>query len=181
MQFLKSLFAPKQLDRDAHELYGELITQSRSQQFFAAPFGAPDNMEGRFEVIVFHLVLLDHFLSSIDGSASLRRSVQELLIRDMDRSLRELGIGDMSIGKQMKKVGAGMLGRLNSYEAAIAKGDEQETRQAVASVVERNFELADQTGAAKFAEYFWKQLCAIGAINRGAWSVQDGIFTEFAE
>lgn len=180
MQFLKSFFGPKQLDRDAHELYGQLIKQSRSPAFFMPPFNAPDDMEGRFEVIVMHLALLDHFLSGIEGTAPLRRGIQELLIRDMDRSLRELGIGDMSIGKQMKKVGAGMLGRLNSYEAAIANGTERETSDLVASVIERNMDFTSQSGGVEFANYFWKQLCSVNAINKQAWSIEDSVFDDHA-
>ncbi len=178
MQFLKSLFGPKQLDRDAHQLYGSLIAQSRRPSFFLPPFNAPDDMEGRFEVIVMHMALLDHFLSGIEGSAPLRRSIQELLIRDMDRSLRELGIGDMSIGKQMKKVGAGMLGRLNSYETAIARGNKKETCDLVVSLVERNMELTGQNSGVEFANYFWKQLCSVNAINKQAWSLEDSVFDD---
>lgn len=180
MQFLKSLFGPKQADRDAHALYVQLIDQARKPVFFASPFYAPDSMEGRFEVILLHLALLDHFLGRFAGSEALRRDVQELLIRDMDRSLRELGIGDMSIGKQMKKVGAGMLGRLNSYEAAIATLDETKTIELVAAIIDRNVEFAGESGSANFAQYFWKQLCAVNAIDTQAWSVTDCIYADLA-
>lgn len=180
MQFLKSLFGPTQADHDAHTLYVQLIDQARKPAFFRSPFNAPDNMEGRFEVILLHLALLDHFLNGLAGSETLRRDVQELLIRDMDRSLRELGIGDMSIGKQMKKVGAGMLGRLNSYEAAIAADDETKTTELVAAIIDRNIDFAGENGSSHFARYFWTQLCALNAMDTQAWSLTDCIYAEIS-
>lgn len=178
MQFLKSLFASNRTDRDAHTLYVHLIEQCRKPVFYMPPYSAPDSMEGRFEVIVLHLAILDYFLSGIAGTEALRRSVQELLIKDMDRSLRELGIGDMSIGKQMKKVGAGMLGRLNSYETAILTEDDKKTKELVASIVDRNMEFGPENGSEAFAAYFCKLLRSVGDINKEEWSVNCGIFAE---
>ena len=176
MRFLKSLFGPSKLDQDAHTLYGLVINQSRQPRFYQPPFSAPDSMEGRFEVIVLHLAICEFFLTGSEQTMPLRRAVQELLVKDMDRSLRELGIGDMSIGKQMKKVGAGLIGRLQSYESAVDLEDEESTKNAVGGIIERNIEGSNAKSANEFANYFWQQLHTVNAIDRSNWTVDKSIF-----
>lgn len=164
------------MDRDSHALYGHVITQARRPQFYQEPCSVPDSMEGRFEVIMLHLALCEHFLAGVEDAMPLRRAVQELLVKDMDRSLRELGIGDMSIGKQMKKVGAGLIGRLKSYESAIDLKDKDSTKKAVGAIIERNIEGSDDQSAQELAGYFWQQLNSIDAIDRRGWTVDTNIF-----
>ena len=45
------------------------------------------------------------------------------MLADFDRNLREMGIGDLSIGKRMKKIGAALYGRAQAYDQAMAEGD----------------------------------------------------------
>lgn len=172
----KSFFKPKRLDHDANIVYRQIVEEARSPQFYEAPIGVPDSMEGRFELILAHLYIADDFLSKIGGQNKLRRAIQELLIQDMDRSLRELGIGDMSIGKQMKKVGAGMLGRLNSYAAACAGSDDAERLSHIQGILDRNIEFGSDVGSGILAEYLLAQVRATNAIDAQAWMVGDAVF-----
>lgn len=113
-------FTAKKQKLRAHQLYQRLVEQARNPVFYAEPVIVPDTMEGRFELILLHLFLIENCLSEQDGQERLRRILQETLISDMDRTLRELGVGDMSLGKEMKKVGAALLGRLQAYRDAVA-------------------------------------------------------------
>jgi len=76
-------------------------------------------------MILLHLYLVDARLQSDDdatgttGLLGLRRHLQEAMVSDMDRSFREMGVGDMSVGKEMKKVGSAWLGRQDAYGKAF--------------------------------------------------------------
>src|SRR5260370_17484021 len=45
------------------------------------------------------------------------------MFADFDRSLREMGVGDLSVGKHMKRMARAFYGRILSYEAGLAGGD----------------------------------------------------------
>ncbi len=156
---------------DALYLYNYLVTHSRSSQFYLPPLNVEDSIEGRFELILIHVFIVDIWLSSIEKHVFLRQAIQETLVRDMDRSLREMGIGDMSVGKQMKKVGAAMLGRLQSYKAALVNAETQnDSKTGFAEIISRNVNgLADVQAAIPLADYMICEIEALGGaetVNR---------------
>lgn len=112
----------KRRDRNrAYELYSQLVRQARNPVFYTQHKVA-DTIEGRFDLILLHLFLVDKYLSTMGKEfVQLRRYIQEAMVSDMDRSFREMGVGDMSVGKEMKKVGAAWLGRKKAYEAGFAE------------------------------------------------------------
>ncbi len=78
-------------------LYGMIVAQARSPQFYR-DYGVPDTVNGRFEMIALHTVLLLRRLA--DGSPELRQVGQEVFDRfcdDMDASMREMGVGDLTV------------------------------------------------------------------------------------
>src|SRR3954447_23871272 len=87
-------------------LYGMIVAQARSPRFYR-DYGVPDTVNGRFEMIALHTVLLLRRLA--DGSPDLRQVGQEVFDRfcdDMDASMREMGVGDLAVPKKMRRVGA---------------------------------------------------------------------------
>lgn len=113
------LFPGYRQKEQGYKLYGKLVGQARNPVFYTE-FGVPDDMDGRFDMILLHMFVLDHRLAGeAVGTKKIRRFVQEALFSDMDRSLREMGVGDMSIGKEVKKMGAAWFGRVKAYTAAI--------------------------------------------------------------
>jgi cytochrome b pre-mRNA-processing protein 3 len=115
-------------------LYGAIVAQARHPGFYLG-YGVPDTAEGRFEMIVLHLALLCRRLGGADAAArSLRQGVFDMFCSDMDRNLREMGVGDLSVPKKMKKIGEAFYGRLEAYEHALAaEGDD-----ALVAAVARN-------------------------------------------
>jgi cytochrome b pre-mRNA-processing protein 3 len=49
--------------------------------------------------------------------------VLEAFVADMDDSLRELGTGDVVVGKKVRRAAAGFYERSRNYRAALAEGD----------------------------------------------------------
>jgi cytochrome b pre-mRNA-processing protein 3 len=114
-------FTARAEKKNAYLVYRALVSQARSSRFYA-DMGVPDTIEGRFDMILLHLFLVDQRLE-VEGPVfvRLRRYIQETMISDMDRAFRELGVGDMSVGKEMKKVGAAWLGRRAAYSMVLAE------------------------------------------------------------
>src|SRR5215470_15175124 len=87
----------------ARSLYGSIVTQARSPVFYAR-WGVPDTVEGRFEMISLHLALTLRRLAE-EGEAGhrLARELTEVFAVDVDDTLREMTIGDMTVPRQVKR------------------------------------------------------------------------------
>ena len=125
---IKNKFLKKQTDRDiVFAIYNDLVRQARNPDLYKN-FDIPDTLDGRFEVIVLHLaVFLVGTKEALNGAGKgeLGRDLNLVFLKDMDRSLREVGVGDLSVGKQVKKMASAHHGRLKSYEAALVGKDSQ--------------------------------------------------------
>lgn len=148
---LERLFSGFRDKKAAFELYGKLVGQARMPQFYTA-FEVADTLDGRFDMILIHMFLVQNRLKG-DGEATakLRRQLQEAMIADMDRSLREMGIGDMGIGREVKKMGVAWFGRLKAYAAALEADD---AKAELTLAVARNLYKVDEAPkAGMMAEY----------------------------
>ena len=106
----------------ASALYLTTVQQSRLPRFYLE-LNVPDTVDGRFDMIVLHVTLL---IRRLRGEGKLAVAVSQelldLLIADMDRNFREMGIGDMSIGKHVKKVAKAFYGRAEILESGLETG-----------------------------------------------------------
>ena len=170
--------ARQKVSADSFYLYEHLIMHARSTRFYLPPFNVKDSVEGRFELILVHLFIIDFWLSRSEKHILLRRALQELLITDIDRSLREMGVGDMSVGKQMKNVGAALLGRLQSYKMAFEsdnKGERAQTR--VAEIMSRNIAGLENSAASnELASYMVWQIEKLAKQNPENWASEVPVF-----
>jgi len=119
--------------RRAHEAYAALVAQARNPVLYTQ-CGIPDTLDGRFDAIILHLFLFQRGQHDI----RLVRRVNEAFVADMDRSLREMGVGDTGIGRRMKKMGQALMGRLQAYQEAW--GNETAFREALTRNVYRGAE-----------------------------------------
>ena len=126
-------------------MYRAAVGQARAPAFYG-DFGVPDSIDGRFDLLVLHVFLIIRRLAGHDRA---RQRLFDLMFADMDRSLREMGVGDMSIGKKIKPMLAGFYGRATAYEKALAQKD-----AALATALARNLYGKDQApGAEAIADY----------------------------
>jgi cytochrome b pre-mRNA-processing protein 3 len=121
---LNRLFQRKRPEAQALEVYGAIVAQARRPEFYT-DLDVPDTIDGRFEMIALHAFLVMHRLKSQGPAAeAVSQELFDTLIADMDRSLREIGIGDLSVPKHIKKMAKGLYGRIVSYEKGLkASGD----------------------------------------------------------
>src|SRR5208283_3621948 len=103
------LFRPSSPDCSIRDLYGAIVAQARSPAFYSS-YGVPDTVEGRFDLIVLHLVLVlaqtGHAAAALVPGGDLARSLGQKLFdefcRDLDDNLREMGVGDLTVPKRMR-------------------------------------------------------------------------------
>ncbi len=123
--FWKSWFKGSSADDSAFLLYRNLVDQARSPQFYLN-VGVPDTMDGRFDMIVLHMVVVIERLSVIGVPAKeLNQKLFDVMFDDMDQALRELGVGDLSVGKKVKTMARAFYGRLGAYDDAFKNGSDE--------------------------------------------------------
>lgn len=117
---LKWLHTRRQKNNVAADIYKGLVAHARQPAFYLS-YGVPDTMLGRFEMICLHSFLLFRRLGKTDRAGRiLSQLIHDLMFADFDRTLREQGVGDMGIGKRVKKLAKNLYGRIAAYEAGLA-------------------------------------------------------------
>jgi cytochrome b pre-mRNA-processing protein 3 len=118
--FFQALFKPKPAKLAGEALYASAVAQARRPEFYTG-MGAPDTLEGRFELYTLHVVLLILRLKGQGNNPSAAaQALFDAYLQSLDIALREMGVGDLSVGKKMKKLGRAFYGRVRSYDAAQA-------------------------------------------------------------
>jgi cytochrome b pre-mRNA-processing protein 3 len=130
----------------------ESIVAAARQPLFFRDWNVPDTALGRFESLSLHMILFLHRTKNASAAAQgLAQEVVEEFFKDVDHSLRELGIGDAGVPKRMKKLAKMFYGRAASYDSAINNSD----REALAQALQRNMlpDVTEWRHGAEFAGY----------------------------
>jgi cytochrome b pre-mRNA-processing protein 3 len=118
-------------------LYAGLTAQARQPEFFTK-LGVADSIDGRFDMVALHAFLLVHRLrDAADPGSALAQAVFDAMFSDMDLNLRELGVGDLSVGKRVRAMWEAFHGRANAYAAAMQAADHTALETALARNVWR--------------------------------------------
>jgi cytochrome b pre-mRNA-processing protein 3 len=136
---LLGLFRQRPHERAGFRLYGAAVAAARAPAYYApigdGGFGVPDTLDGRFDLVGLHAFLLIHKLRVLPAPGpALAQAVFDAMFADMDLNLREMGVGDLSVGKRVRAMWEAFHGRALAYEAPLAAGD----REALAAALARN-------------------------------------------
>ena len=113
-------------------LNAAVIGATQAPAFYEAG-GVPDTFNGRFELLVLHAALaLRRLRAAPDPAPAMAQALVDLLFRNLDPALRELGVGDMAVPKRMKALAEAFLGRAVAYERALAAENDAPLRDALA-------------------------------------------------
>lgn len=115
-------FRPSPLQVTAERIYDAVVTQARRPEFYLRG-GVPDTLDGRFEMLALHAFLVLRRLRADAAARELTQAVSETLFADMDRNLREIGVGDLGVGRKVKAMAEALYGRIGAYEHGLAAGD----------------------------------------------------------
>ena len=100
-------------------LSGEIVAAARDPVLFTE-YGIDDSLEGRFEAVTLHAVLVLRRLNRIDPPApEIARDLTDAIFRSFEIALREMGVGDISVPKRMKTIAGAFLGRAAAYDMAL--------------------------------------------------------------
>ena len=127
LQKVAAIFKPGGLNgraqSPAEQLYYDVLAASRQAPLFA-DYGVEDSIDGRFDALCLLQSLMMRRLSGQDGEVKeLAQGLFDAMFNDMDLTLREMGVGDMGVGKRVKLMSEAYMGRLKSYDDAISAGD----------------------------------------------------------
>lgn len=115
-------------------IYEAIVAQARHPALYR-DHGVPDTVDGRFEMVVLHMVSLFQRLGRDDnGAQPVVQEVFDTFLADMDRSLREMGVSDLGVPKRMKAMGKSFYGRLAVYGKALGQHD----RAGMVEALQRN-------------------------------------------
>lgn len=130
------LLAKSSARKAAERLYAAAAAQARAPALYA-DMGAPDTVEGRFELLTLHVILLiDRLKDGPPEAAAVRQILFDVYVSNLDGALREMGVGDLTVGKRMRKLGGAFYGRARACEAAFsALPDARPLEEALARTV----------------------------------------------
>ena len=118
----KRLFSQRPAYAAGQRLYAAAAAQARDPAFYRDG-GAPDVIEGRFELYLIHVALVVNRLRGEGQRATeTNQVVFDAFLKGLDDALREMGVGDLSVGKKMRRLGEAFYGRAKGYAAALEPG-----------------------------------------------------------
>jgi cytochrome b pre-mRNA-processing protein 3 len=129
--------------RKAEQLYGGVVAGARQTAFYGA-LSVRDTPEGRFEMVSLMLFLvIDRLEKAGEKAKPAQQLAVEAFVEDMDDCMREMGIGDLSVPKRVRKAAGAFYERAQVYRAALAAPGEEALERALATYVYGGAPIAD--------------------------------------
>ena len=148
---LKNLFKPRPGGRIGDELYALAVAQARNPAFYTR-LGVADRIDARFELYTLHVLLMVLRLrdeNTVRGQET-AQALFDVYVSALDHALREEGVGDISVGKKMRKLGEALYGRMTAYEQPLRGADASALSDALARNV---YGAAEEQHAPALARY----------------------------
>lgn len=111
--------------RPAHETAFEILAAQARQPVFYTLGRVPDTTEGRFELLMLHLFLVLDAVRQHPASGDFTQALFDTAFDQLDWNLREIGVGDMTVGKKIKRMAEIFYGRVTQYQGALAAGQSE--------------------------------------------------------
>jgi cytochrome b pre-mRNA-processing protein 3 len=106
----------------ARSLYGSIVARAREPLLYLK-LRVPDTVQGRFEMIALHLVLvLRRLQEEGEAGGALAQALTEAFVVDLDDSMREMTFGDLAVPREVKRAAAALFDRHQAYLAALDAG-----------------------------------------------------------
>ncbi|MBH5321814.1 ubiquinol-cytochrome C chaperone family protein [Aurantiacibacter sediminis] len=122
---------------ELRDLWHATVGTSREPEWYA-DCGVKDSVEGRFDMIALVMSLVMLRMENSEELAPKTALLTELFVEDMDRQLRDSGVGDLSVGKNMGKLMSAIGGRMGSLRENMTESDAK-----LAEILQRNMTLND--------------------------------------
>ena len=172
-RFINVLSTPqrKQESLPAERIYQSVLAASRQPDLYIE-FEIPDNLDSRFDMLCLHISLVMLRLRQLPEEIQkpLNQDLFDRFFADMDFTLREMGVGDLGVGKRVRKMSEAFMGRLTAYDEALAESD----ADALCLAVARNLRRVETSCAAdkRMAAYMIDKHQQLARLSDA--SLQDG-------
>ena len=113
-KFFRSQPDPREARRP---LWDAVVATARAPHWYAQGT-VPDTLDGRFDMISLVMALVLHRIDEDPSQGLAGVQLTELFVNDMDGQMRQIGFGDMVVGKQVGRMMSALGGRLGAYRAA---------------------------------------------------------------
>lgn len=144
---MDKFFRQDPVRQEAARLLAAVNAAARQEDLYG-PDRTPDTFDGRFQLLSLYAALAMRRLRAAPEAAKLGQEFSDALFQSFDDGLREAGVGDLAVPKQMKKIARAFYGRLTAYDAALTAQD----APALAGVLSRNiWDVEDAPFAATLA------------------------------
>ena len=136
----QGLFTPSRTRVAGEALYASAARQARQPAFYAS-LGVADSAEKRFELLTLHVTLIVLRLRGQgEAAGETSQHLFDTFVQALDDALREMGVGDLSVGKKMRKLGEAFYGRVRNYDEAFTALPD---REPLAAIIRRTVLMAD--------------------------------------
>jgi cytochrome b pre-mRNA-processing protein 3 len=161
MNLLSRLFHREPDPKEAlRPLWHQLVKVARTRELYAE-CGVADTLDGRFDMLSTVLAVAMLRMERDEATLPASARLTELFVDDMDGQLREAGIGDPTVGKQLGQLVSALGGRCGALREALAQADDA----ALVAALERNMTFREGSSATCVAQKlrrFAAQLDAMG-------------------
>lgn len=114
------LFGKKNNNQAIVDRQYETLTSAARMPELYERLNVPDTVMGRFEMLSAVMILFFRRTRTSETSGQeIAQEIVDAFFQDIDYSIRELGIGDNSVPKRMKKLAGMFYGRLEAYSKAM--------------------------------------------------------------
>ncbi len=131
------MFLSKFLDRlrrepPEREAYRQIVVQARQPAFYEH-LQVPDTVTGRFDMITLHAFLVLERLrgEKDEQTARFAQGLFDEMFLDMDHNLREMGVGDVAVGKKVRRMAEVFYGHVGAYKAALEEPEDAALQEAL--------------------------------------------------
>jgi cytochrome b pre-mRNA-processing protein 3 len=124
MMLFRNMRYRREVRNRARRLYAEIARAAREPGFYQG-LGVADTLDGRFDLVVLHTHLVLRRLKGAGAQGrALGQALFDTMFGDMDESLRELGVGDLSVGRKIRALTDAFYGRALAYEEALQTAED---------------------------------------------------------
>ena len=149
---LSKLFGRGSRDEAARKLFESVVKQSRNPVFYT-DLQVSDTVDGRFDMVTLHAYLILRRLKAEgDPSAALGQQFFDVMFDNFDENLRELGVGDIGIGRRIKKMASAFFGRVKAYDEALESMENDNLKTALHRNLYKDVD-AEDLAVSKMAAY----------------------------
>ena len=151
-------------ERPAERLYQSILQASRQPNLYTE-FEVHDHLDSRFDMLCLHISLLMGRLRMLpeDVHKPLNQELFDRFFADMDFTLREMGVGDLGVGKRVRKMSEAFMGRLLAYTKSLEKNNKTELALILARNIRRSLECNDADR--RMADYVLESRDRLSAVS----------------